>query len=218
MSKQEKSLKDENKASFYGVIVANLAVFYFVLQQDPVPKENFIFRLFDISSVVPLSAGVALTIVINALVPSSIKASIIFFKGKNALPGCRAFSYYAPRDSRIDISSLKEKYGALPSDPSEQNSLWYTIYRKWQEDQALRQTHKTFLFLRDYAIVSIIILLVLGATLLVFSPATIVRLLVVLGFVIQAVITLVAAHVQGVRLVTTVLSIESAKIQGAKYE
>jgi hypothetical protein len=53
-----------------------------------------------------------------------MKARLVFLRWRHALPGHRAFSKYAVRDPRIDVSSLEKLHGgSLSVDPVEQNQI-----------------------------------------------------------------------------------------------
>ena len=52
---------------------------------------------------IALAASV-LAAVANHLVSSELKARLVFLRWRNPYPGCRAFSYYVERDSRIDVA------------------------------------------------------------------------------------------------------------------
>jgi len=84
-------------------------------------------------------------------VSADTKARLVFLRWHYALPGHRAFTKYAVRDPRIDLSSLEKLHDApLPVDPVEQNRAWYRIYNTVENDHAVRQVHRDFLLLRDY--------------------------------------------------------------------
>ena len=90
-----------------------------------------------------------LLFILNGLLSSGQKAVISFWRFKNPLPACRSFSVYAQRDDRVDFKRLEEKRSPLPQDAKEQNSLWYRIYKTFQEEPVVKKSHKDFLLGRD---------------------------------------------------------------------
>ena len=59
------------------------------------------------------------------------------------------------------LKKLHEKFPEIPSDPREQNQLWYNIYEKRKDDKTIRDTHKNFLLLREITGLSFLFLIVL---------------------------------------------------------
>jgi hypothetical protein len=64
---------------------------------------------------------------LNGIISSNQKAVLTFWRFKNPLPACRAFSHYAQKDDRVDNKILEAKFSPLPETAKEQNSLWYKI-------------------------------------------------------------------------------------------
>ncbi len=44
--------------------------------------------------------------------------------------------------------------GSLPTDPKEQNSVWYSIYKKYSNAPTVTEAHKQFLLARDLSSIS----------------------------------------------------------------
>jgi hypothetical protein len=89
------------------------------------------------------------TLVLNGWVKSSYKEVLVFWRTREALPGHRAFTELAPGDSRIDLQRLEASHGVLPTEPEEQNRLWYRLHRKHEERPELRGAHRDYLLARD---------------------------------------------------------------------
>jgi hypothetical protein len=141
-----------------------------------------------------------------------MKARLVFLRWRHALPGHRAFSKYAVRDPRIDVSGLEKLHGGpLSVDPVEQNRAWYRIYRTLENDQAVRQVHRDFLLLRDYTGLSVVFIAFYGAAGLYAIPSERTAIIYLLVLAAQFVIARQAASNYGVRLVTTVLARRAAK-------
>jgi len=112
----------------------------------------------------PLTAvGIHLSILILCFIlPSDIKNVIIFWRLKNPLPGCRVFTEMICKDPRININELENKYGKLPTDPREQNALWYKIYKEKQNEKILLSSHGKWLLFREITSVALIFALLLS--------------------------------------------------------
>ena len=150
-------------------------------------------------------------LLLSAVVPQNIKAMLVYWKLKNPLPGSEAFTRYAPADPRIDMVALKKNVGAWRTEPAEQNSLWYKLYRKVGSETAVAEAHKSFLLFRDMAVVSLLLsgFVPLGfwLTNIEHNACTFSFLL----FAVQYVCTALAARHSGVRFVTNVLAEHSVR-------
>ena len=97
-----------------------------------------------------------IAIILNGLLPNAIKEFLVFWKIKDRLPGCRAFSKFAVSDYRIDINNLKKVVGEFPKVPSEQNRVWYKLYSDIQSNDVIRGSHRDFLLTRDLCSMSFV--------------------------------------------------------------
>ncbi|WP_329893914.1 hypothetical protein [Stenotrophomonas sp. SMYL20] len=147
-------------------------------------------------------------LLLSSLIPGHVKASLVFWRGKFALPGHRAFSHHAHRDPRIDTAKLNARVSPYPIDELEQNSTWYRIYRAHRDDAAVLDANRRFLLFRDLAVVSILMAILLPVGLWAMGLGLAVTPTLVV-FLAQYALSAVAASQAGVRLVTTVLAIES---------
>lgn len=110
-----------------------------------------------------IAIGIHLSILILCFViPVDIKNVIIFWRFKNSLPGCRVFTELICKDHRIDIKELETRYGKLPTDPREQNALWYRIYKDKQNEKIILSSHGKWLLFRECAIIALIFMLLLS--------------------------------------------------------
>lgn len=150
-------------------------------------------------------------LLIAALVPADVKAMLVYWRIRDTLPGHRAFTEHAPSDPRIDLDALRKNVGAFPSEPREQNTVWYRLYKKVASDVAVEDGHKGYLLFRDLAAISIVLALAapIGVYLLDggLPSATIAAVLMLSQYLFAA----LAARNSGVRFVTNVLAIHSAK-------
>jgi hypothetical protein len=211
-SKNSVSLKGKYRVRLIAVFVANLAVLsaavtYGVIQFDGINTvaTNWQGISKNVGSIAaPALIALAITTVLSGVLSSDTKARIVFCRWSHPLPGSRAFSNYLRKDTRIDFDALMRTLGQEPTDPADQNSLWYRrIYKTVQNDPIVLEVHKDFLFCRDYAALSLLFLIFLGAVGIyaISSPTTVLIYLSCLA--IQFITSLLAARNYGIRLVTT---------------
>lgn len=152
------------------------------------------------------------TLVLDGLVPANTKAILVYLRRRNPLPGSRAFTKYGPGDKRVDIKALEREYGSLPVDASEQNRLWYKLFKGVEGHPSVSQAHRTSLLTRDLASLSLALAplgTILGAVLHVEAgPWVILASVLTLQFIV---LRQVAANA-GRRFVTTVLAETAASI------
>lgn len=110
----------------------------------------------------------------SGILPASWKASLVFWRFRYALPGCRAFSNLAKFDPRIDGQRLLSKLDPLPNTPHEQNAVWYRWYKAVQDQMTVQEAHKQFLLNRDITGISFLFL-ALGTLSLAFSQTPAIR-------------------------------------------
>ncbi len=150
-------------------------------------------------------------LLLNPLLPSSFKAVLIFWRLHDVLPGHRAFSKYALVDSRIDLAKLKKNVGAFPTDPKEQNSKWYGLFKKVESDPSIQQVHRQFLLLRDLAALSLLLLAAIGLAFAVGAIDSTHASSAALLFLVQYLLSAIGARLQGVGFVTSVLALHSVR-------
>jgi hypothetical protein len=210
MSDDEKTLNQQNHLSTGAYIVINILVFLILkLGVSANEATDSILEKFLTSATWLLISGI-FTKVINGQLSSQVKAVLVFWRIKETLPGCRAFSYFMDRDPRINPNVLQAKFGNLPSHPTEQNRLWYKIYKKHELKKSVEDAHKKFLLTRDLASLSFLgfgILAISGyfmfanfSTWMIYTSALLVTFL----------ITSQAARNYGIKLVSNVLAEESS--------
>ncbi|MBE9137068.1 hypothetical protein IQ254_07610 [Nodosilinea sp. LEGE 07088] len=212
MPDTNKTLKQENSLLIRAYVAANLIIFW-ALSTGTKLTEAFKTAEPSIDKIIE-SGTISLlicifTVVICGQLSSDFKYILIFRRLKHTLPGHRAFSHYMQNDPRINQANLCYKFGDIPSDPIEQNRLWYKIYKKREEDKIVNDTHKNFLLLRELTGLSFLFLFVLGcSSLLVFSDHK-TSLFYILALLTLFLCSSQAAQNYGTRLVTNVLAIES---------
>ena len=109
------------------------------------------------------------------------------------------------------MDSLTKNIGTLPPSPEEQNSVWYGLLKKVEQEESVSTAHRHFLLFRDLASISALLTpLITGALFALGLPST--SVVLVAGFlVLQYIITVIVARNYGIRLVTNVLAIHTVK-------
>lgn len=204
------SLKSVTSLGLYGLLAANLAIFYAVMKGATILATDSIPLARDIGGVLPVGVGLALTGILNAQLSAETKSRIVFLRWDNALPGCEAFTRFAKSDLRVDIGSLQRRYGPLPTAPRDQNALWYRLYKSVDSEPAVQQVHRAFLFTRDYACQALMMMIVLGTAGFLQFPSKRRALLYLMILALQFVLAGQAARNHARRFVTTVLAIKGA--------
>lgn len=203
------SLKDY-KPALFGLMAANIAFYYAVVQNDAIIAGDWISLAKNLEGILPAGLGLVLTGVINAQLSPEMKARLVFMSRRDPLPGCKAFTCHAQSDARVDVACLELTYGPLPTAPREQNALWYKLYKTIEQDPAVRQVHRAFLFTRDYTSLALMFVIVLGAAGFIQITSARVAFIYLGLLLLQFVLAGQAARNHGKRFVTTVLAIKGA--------
>lgn len=146
----------------------------------------------------------------TSILSPELKAVLVFWRIKYALPGHSAFTKHLIEDSRIDPGAIAARHAPLPSEPGAQQRLWYKIYREHRNDEAVIDANSRYLTFRDLATVSLLVAVVSPVVLILFDLGF-ARGPVAGTFFLQFIAASLAARLAGVRLVRTVLAIEGAK-------
>lgn len=147
-------------------------------------------------------------LLLNTLVPQDLKHVLVFWRLRDVLPAHRAFTIYVPGDPRIDSAALKARVGEFPTDPRDQQNLWFRLYQKHKTELSAVDAHRPFLIFRDLAALSFLLAILAPVLLwaLGFSIATWSTLAVFAG---QYILAALASRQAARRFVCTVLSLES---------
>lgn len=173
MPEEEKNIKNYSRY-LVGFSLANIILYLlFTFGADIIhyiPNEgNMIYITFLFESGIISVILAVLTFILNGLLTSNLKASLVFWKRKNTLPGYNIFTNLSDDDSRIDKSILIGKYGELPVKPHEQNRLWYKIYKQYEYNPMIFDSQRNFLISRDMASLSIIFLFIFPTVALILK-------------------------------------------------
>ncbi|MDZ3823530.1 MAG: hypothetical protein U0S76_08000 [Pseudoxanthomonas sp.] len=147
-------------------------------------------------------------LLLNTLVPPSLKHALVFWRFRDVLPAHRAFTNYVLSDPRIDSAALRTRLGEFPTDASDQQNLWFKLYQRHKTEFAVIDAQRPFLIFRDVASLSFLLamlmpvaLFALGSYIAIWSAF--------LVFACQYILTALASRQAAVRFVCTVLSLES---------
>jgi len=205
-----KTLKEQNSKLVWVFFSFNIVLFYLlglsqIIKLEEVEIKSFLTVRGAWVLIVPL-----ILFILNGIISSDLKATIVFWRFKNQLPACRAFSHYADKDDRIDKNYLITKYQQLPTIPKEQNSLWYKIYKVHQENPVVKKSHKDFLLARDICSIAVLFFFVGGISMLFIRNDSFGWAYLAFLF-FQYLIFAIIAQNHGKRFVCNALAIETAK-------
>lgn len=167
--------------------------------------KSFLSIRFSSIAIAPL-----LIFIINGILSSNQKAIIVFWRFKDTLPGCRAFTKYGVNDYRVNMDNLQLLHGNLPSTAKEQNALWYKIFKSHNSDLAIQKSHKDFLLARDISSIAFLFLILSGIPFL-FIGGLPINWIYFLFLIFQYFLLILVAQNHGRRFVSNVLAAESAK-------
>lgn len=207
-----RSLKDQNLWKLWTVLASNTVFLYGIVQANTIAVGGLRVVFTGLGNLAPVGMAIVVATVVNGLLRPEVKARLVFLRWRHALPGHRAFSRLAPADPRIDLTGLERLHGRpLPTEPDEENRVWYRMYKTVENEPAVLQAHRDFLFLRDYAGMAVLLFTVFGAAGLyaIASPKIAVFYLLILA--LQYVIVRQAAANCGIRMVTTVLAAKATE-------
>lgn len=158
-----------------------------------------------------------LAIILEGIMSSNLKATLVFLRVRNPLPGTRAFSYIARDDPRINTGSLKKMYdNKLPKSPKQQNDAWYKLYKKYSLNPVVAESHKSFLLTRDLASITLILIpVVLMSHIILSTNWSLIWLNIVLLFIFL-ISLIAAANNYGNRFVANVLVEATINSQGGE--
>ncbi len=144
--------------------------------------------------------------ILSHLIDANKKTVLVFWKLKNPLPGCRAFSEIGPEDPRIDMNVLKDKLNYIPADPAEQNKTWYKLYKQVVGTITVDSSHKNFLLARDLTSISFLFLIFTPWLILIIKNDFRMVLVYALIWFVQYLILCKVAQNTGERFVSNVLA------------
>jgi hypothetical protein len=212
-----KSLKEQNAWLIRTALVVQAAAFaYVVFQTLPIiqfAEPGLARKIQDFLAPGSISLGlIALTrLVLLGLIPAQLRDRLIHWRWSHPLPGARAFTNIGPSEPRVDMSKLQKKYGPLPTDPTEQNRLFYSVYKKQADDVGVLDAHKSYLAARDLGTINFLLLILLLPVADWFAQDG--KMVAIYGvFLVTVYVAMcLAAQVYGTRLVQNSLAVASRR-------
>lgn len=147
--------------------------------------------------------------VLDGVISADMKARLIHWRFLNPLPGSRAFSEHLVKEPRADPERLIQQWGEFPSEPLEQNRMWYKIYKSVEEEPEVREAHRNSLQSRDLASFAFIFLISFGAASFFVADSSSSRFAFQIFLIVQYLLLAVSARNYGVRFVRNVMAIAS---------
>lgn len=192
-------------------MLANVVLFYAVVKNDAIFGGDWGELLRLSTKAIPSVLGLVAIGILNAQLSAEAKSRIVFMRWENPLPGCQAFTRYALNQPTVDMKFLEATYGPLPTDPHDQNILWYKLYYSVQDEPPIRHEHREYLFSRDYAGLALMMLVVLGIAGFLQIPSWGTALGYLIFLLVQFVLTSRAARIHGREFVVIVLARKSGR-------
>jgi|ERR1043165_2159345 hypothetical protein len=205
------NLKKYHTSKLTAVVFANVLCFYGLAATAPLGLRELVPSDFiEATKALPIGLGPMLAFLIISLFPSKWKERIVFLCWSHPLPGSRAFTHFAKEDPRVDVEALARILDQLPTDPREQNRVWYKLYLTVEDRESVKQAHRGYLFFRDYTVIALSSFAVLAPASFYFMESWLIPSFYSLGLLLQLVLTRTAAVNHAERFVCNVLSIVSA--------
>lgn len=199
------------RGQLLGFMMINVAVCWLVFQGADLMSADWPTILKNLAAAAPPSVGLIAIGALTGIVDQNWKARLVFLRWAHPLPGSRAFSYYVHRDTRINATRLEKKYGPFPSDPGQQNALWYQLYKTVSDRAEVSQVHRDFLINRDLAALALLSFIVAVPVAYYAAPAAGAAKMLAMILAGEYLVFRQAAASYGARMVATVLTIKSAQ-------
>jgi hypothetical protein len=116
------SLKSGISAKYLAPIATVYAAVAGLLNIDRITQIQTVLEHAGMAGI----AGFAM-LVLQEFFPRPMKEALVFWRLRDRLPGCRAFSEIAPADARVDPTDLAVLIPTTPMNATQQNALWYRV-------------------------------------------------------------------------------------------
>ena len=206
-----RSIKDGTRWPLLSIMLGNIAAFCLAVETGSLVMGGIVQLAQGWRGLIPGFGSFVFASVFNELLDSTNKARLVFWRWHDSLPGTQAFTTYAASDPRVDVAALTRKYRPLPTEAHAQNALWYRLYKTVADHPAIMQVHRKYLFTRDYAVGSFLLLVTLGPAGFWAIPSRETAMLYAGLLLLQYLAARQAAKNHGIRFVTTVLAIKAAE-------
>ncbi|HEX6958146.1 MAG TPA: hypothetical protein VF194_09185 [Ferrovibrio sp.] len=167
MTDRPQSLKAQNawliRAALilHGIAFVYVAFEPFVLAQLSGPDALEKLKTALAPGSLSLAIIVLAKLVLLGLIQARLRDRVIHWRWRYPLPGSRAFTRIGRADARVDMARLEQRYGPLPTQPGEQDRLFYKVYRAHADEVGVLDAHKSYLAARDIGIINLILFILL---------------------------------------------------------
>lgn len=203
------NLKDQVRPALIWVLVVNFLVFVAIVTAQHLRIDDIALDSGLVERLVPAGVAVILCGVLVDQIGPITKARLVFLRWSDPLPGSRAFTELAALDPRVNLKPIFELTEGHTMSPREQNALWYNLYKEHEESVSVIEAHRSYLFSRDYAALSFLMLVIFGSLAILFCPNVWNAMIYVTLLIAQFLVVRRAAAVAGHRMVTNVLALAS---------
>jgi hypothetical protein len=210
-----KSLNEQNWPGLLAISGLNIVVFAVVIGAIGPDPVQFSKLATAWAALLPVGVGLAMVRVLNGLISGKYKDRLVFpLNWQYPLPAFRAYTVYAKNDYRFSENDVKNKLFASAADyiritqtPKDQNAHWYkNVFHPTRDKPSVRQAELNFLFTRDYAAISFIMLLALGTAGHIVIESTAIWELYCCGLIVQYLLVMLAARNYGADTVTNAIA------------
>jgi len=155
----EKTLKNLNRKWLISYLIIGIIIFalFNSLIELKFKDVNELYKTLISPKGIFSILSYPLIIILEGFISSNIKAIFVFWRFKNPLPGCRAFTDIGQKDPRIDVNKMNLIFkNGFFNDPIKQNNLWYSLFRKHDDNNVIKESHRSFLLTRDLTTITIL--------------------------------------------------------------
>lgn len=200
-----KTFKQRNAPIIKGYVLLNIMIFFAVNNFFPDLNTINAIKLGEIG-IISIAFNIIALILANVL-PTKFKNFLVYWRTKNILPGCRAFTDFAPEDSRVNMKTLKQKLGNIPKDPKKQGEIWYGLLKEYEAKiPAIGEDHRIVLLFRDLTAISFCMVPSLGVSSFWFANELVPLFFYLGGLAMTYLLLSLSARNAGNRLVGNVLA------------
>lgn len=162
-----KSLKEQNAWLIRAVMIGHFVAFAWVTANPlhlPSLSQPALLAKLE-AAAAPGTAALGLIVIASLLllgmIPPPWRDRLIHRRWTDPLPGCRAFSEVGPKSSHVDMRALEAAIGPLPEAGSDQNKLFFKLYRSYRDDIGVLDAHGRYLAARDCGTITAILMVTL---------------------------------------------------------
>lgn len=204
----ERSLKSLNLKWLVALATVDAILLATLVVPEIITSATTLLGLYRAMSAAVIPVLVLL--LVNVL-SATVKAMLVYWKPLGWLPGCEAFTKYGPDDPRVDMIALRKNVGPWTSDPKDQNSKWFKLYKLVENATEVSAAQKDFLMYRDMAVLSLPLIGLTPFALYLIEASSGSMWKAAALFFVQYVLTAISARHAGERFVSNVLALHATR-------